>query len=214
MSNDTAATRLTIFQGTQRLLQADRLAVLRYLQNHEELHPQGGGAPLWVFDDHTGERLDVNWRRELAQHAAIPTSPTAPISNASATNTATDPIAPSTRAVGRPKLGVVSREVTLLPRHWDWLARQPGGASVALRKLVQSAMRDGGSAEAQRRATEAAYRFMSIVCGDLPQYEEVSRALFAGDLARVEALAADWPTDVAAHLRTLLSQIDAAGVRN
>lgn len=109
---------------------------------------------------------------------------------------------------------MTAREVTLLPRHWDWLSRQPGGASVALRKLVQSAMRDGGSAEAQRRATEAAYRFMSIVCGDLPQYEEVSRALFAGDLARVEALAADWPTDVAAHLRTLLSQIDAAGVRN
>jgi uncharacterized protein len=109
---------------------------------------------------------------------------------------------------------VTAREVTLLPRHWDWLSRQPGGASVALRKLVQSAMREGGPADAQRRATESAYRFMSIVGGDLPQYEEVSRALFAGDLARVNALAADWPADVAAHLRTLLAPIDAAGARN
>ena len=204
MSNDTAATRLTIFQGTQRLLQADRLAVLRYLQNHEELHPQGGGAPLWVFDDHTGERLDVNWRRELAQHAAIPTSSTAPISDASAsaTNTAVDP-APSTRAVGRPKLGVVSREVTLLPRHWDWLTHQPGGASAALRRLIEEARNTLPAQDAPGAATEATYRFMHAMAGDLPGFEEACRALFAKKAAAFQLQTQAWPDDVQAYIHQL-----------
>ncbi len=193
------------FEHHRRLARGEPAGVIAAVQLHLAAQPEA--LPL-VLDAVTSERIELDWRTPAAQLLAqLPPAP------------ATDepdeaPGGEAPRGPGRPKLGVTAREVTLLPRHWDWLARQPGGASVALRKLVQSAMRDGGSAEAQRRATEAAYRFMSIVCGDLPQYEEVSRALFAGDLARVEALAADWPTDVAAHLRTLLSQIDAAGVRN
>lgn len=193
------------FEHHRRLARGEPAGVIAAVQQHLAAQPEA--LPL-VLDAVTSERIELDWRTPAAQLLAqLPPAP------------ATDepdeaPGGEAPRGPGRPKLGVTAREVTLLPRHWDWLARQPGGASVALRKLVQSAMRDGGSAEAQRRATEAAYRFMSIVCGDLPQYEEVSRALFAGDLARVEALAADWPTDVTAHLRTLLSQIDAAGVRN
>ena len=193
------------FEHHRRLARGEPAGVIAAVQQHLAAQPEA--LPL-VLDAVTSERIELDWRTPAAQLLAqLPSAP------------ATDepdeaPGGEAPRGPGRPKLGVTAREVTLLPRHWDWLARQPGGASVALRKLVQSAMRDGGSAEAQRRATEAAYRFMSIVCGDLPQYEEVSRALFAGDLARVEALAADWPTDVTAHLRTLLSQIDAAGVRN
>lgn len=165
-------------------------------------------ALLLVLDATTSERIELDWRTPTAQLLAqLPAAP------------ATDepdeaPSSDAPRGPGRPKLGVTAREVTLLPRHWDWLARQPGGASVALRKLVQSAMREGGSAESRRRATEAAYRFMSTVGGDLPQYEELSRALFAGDLVRAEALAADWPADVATQLRSLLTRIDADGVRN
>ena len=193
------------FEHHRRLARGEPAGVIAAVQQRLAAQPEA--LPL-VLDAVSSERIELDWRTPAAQLLAqLPSAP------------ATDepdeaPGGEAPRGPGRPKLGVTAREVTLLPRHWDWLSRQPGGASVALRKLVQSAMREGGSAQAQRRATEAAYRFMSIVCGDLPQYEEVSRALFAGDLARVEALAADWPTDVTAHLRTLLAQIDAAGVRN
>lgn len=160
-----------------------------------------------VLDATSSERVELDWRAPLdSLLALVPV----PVPQAGASNT----IDEAPRGPGRPKLGVTAREVTLLPRHWDWLSRQPGGASVALRKLVQAAMREGSTADTKRRATDAAYRFMSIVGGDLPQYEEVSRALFAGDLPRVHGLAADWPADVATHLRTLLAQIDAAPVGN
>ena len=103
------------------------------------------------------------------------------------------------RGRGRPKLGVVAREITLLPRHWDWLAAQPGGASATLRRLVENAKRDGGAEGRRRAAREAAYRFLSAVAGNLPGYEEALRALFAGDAARFETQMADWPKDVRAY---------------
>ena len=103
--------------------------------------------------------------------------------------------APTDRAgAGRPKLGVVAREVTLLPRHWDWLDAQPGGASVALRKLVEEARRATGDADRARAARDAAYHFMSAMAGNLPTFEEASRALFAGDRRRLAALIAPGPT--------------------
>src|SRR4029079_4156101 len=64
------------------------------------------------------------------------------------------------RGRGRPRLGVVAREGTLLPRHWEWLGTQPGGASVVLRKLVEEARRANGDADRTRAARDAAYRFM------------------------------------------------------
>lgn len=193
------------FEHHRRLAHDEPASVIAAVQRRLGEHPEA--LPI-VLDAVTSERIELDWRAPAAQLLAqLPATPAAHESDEA-------PGSDAPRGPGRPKLGVTAREVTLLPRHWDWLARQPGGASVALRKLVQSAMREGSSAEAQRRATEAAYRFMSIVCGDLPLYEEVSRALFAGDLARVDTLAADWPADVAAHLRALLAQIDAAGARN
>jgi hypothetical protein len=105
-------------------------------------------------------------------------------------------VEPETRGRGRPKLGVVPREVTLLPRHWDWLNTQPGGASVALRKLVEEARRTSGSADRRRVAHESAYRFMSAVAGNLPGFEEATRSLFADDERRFAELVADWPSDV------------------
>jgi hypothetical protein len=98
---------------------------------------------------------------------------------------------------GRPKLGVVAREVTLLPRHWDWLAKQPGGASVALRKLVEAAQRD--PREEARAGREAAFRFLTTMAGDRPGYEEAMRALFAGEREAFDGLAAEWPADVRDH---------------
>lgn len=106
-------------------------------------------------------------------------------------------------AVGRPRLGVVAREVTLLPRHWEWLASQPGGASVALRKLVEHALRNSKAADKKRKAQESAYRFMLDMAGDNPGFEEASRALFANDIERLQRLITKWPKDVRQHLLTL-----------
>lgn len=97
---------------------------------------------------------------------------------------------------GRPKLGVASREVTLLPRHWQWLATQPGGASVSLRKLVESAMRSAEAPDRVRKAKEATYRFMTTLAGNLDQYEEAVRHLFNANAAAFERATAHWPADV------------------
>ena len=104
---------------------------------------------------------------------------------------------------GRPRLGVVAREVTLLPRHWDWLALQPGGASAALRRLVEDARRQTTGLDAARTAQEALYRAMSALAGNAPGFEDASRALFAGETARLEAIVATWPPDIAAYILRL-----------
>lgn len=110
------------------------------------------------------------------------------------------------RGRGRPRLGVTAREVTLLPRHWDWLAAQPGGASVALRKLVEAARKASEAPDRLRAAREAAYRFASAMGGDLPGFEDAMRALFAGDDAAFETRIQDWPSDVAGQLRTYAAE--------
>lgn len=110
------------------------------------------------------------------------------------------------RGRGRPKLGVVAREVTLLPRHWDWLASQPGGASVALRKLVEAARRESEGPDRIRAAREVAYRFASAMGGNLSGFEDAMRALFAGDDAGFEARIEGWPADIAAQLRTYAAE--------
>jgi hypothetical protein len=114
---------------------------------------------------------------------------------------AAPPQAPRSR--GRPKLGVVAREVTLLPEHWEWLAAQPGGASVALRKLVHEARRTGGERARTRQARDRAYHAMSTLAGNLAGFEEASRALFAGDHERLVAQMATWPEDVKAYVHQL-----------
>ena len=107
------------------------------------------------------------------------------------------------RGRGRPRLGVVGKEVTLLPRHWEWLGRQPGGASVALRKLIDKARKEADPRDSIRAAQDASYSFMHAVAGDLPGFEEASRALYAGEQSRFEEETASWPTDLLSHLREL-----------
>lgn len=160
-------------------------------------------APLLVFDAE-GHQIELDLRgspTEVAARAAVLHRP------AVAEPTVADaPASPRTR--GRPALGVVAREVTLLPRHWEWLALQPGGASVALRRLIDEARRgerDGPQAAsvAARRAARAAhercYRFVRAIAGDLPGYEEALRALFGGQAQAFEAAVKDWPEDLRAH---------------
>ena len=148
--------------------------------------------PIIIFDDGTGRSIDFDLRgddREVLARLAQLMPPA---------ETAEAPSEP--RGRGRPKLGVVAREVTLLPRHWEWLNARPGGASVALRKLVEEARRASGDKDRERQARDAAYRFMSAMAGDLPQFEEASRALFAEDRRRFTGLIADWPADIRDHI--------------
>ena len=139
-----------------------------------------GRGPL-VFDLVEGRPVDLDLRGRLGEALAR-------------LGPARHP--PEKRGPGRPKLGVAAREVTLLPRHWDWLAAQPGGASVALRKLVEAQMKAGEGPERARRAKERAYRFMTAMAGDLPGYEEATRMLFAGDWTAFDAAVEGWPEGV------------------
>ena len=150
-------------------------------------------ATILVFDDETGRAIDFDLRGSDADIVARLQQP--------AKSGTTSPDSP--RGRGRPKLGVVAREVTLLPRHWDWLNRQPGGASVALRKLVEEARRTHAGRDAVRRSQEAAYRFASAIAGNLPGFEAAARALFAADRPGFEAAVGLWPIDVADHARRL-----------
>lgn len=156
--------------------------------------------PVLIIDNATGRNIDVDLQgtdaeisARLARHGAKAESPIASVALAA------DEAVDAPRGRGRPKLGVVPREVTLLPRHWGWLASQPGGASITLRKLVEEARRTHVDRDRMRRAQDRAYQFMLAVAGDLPGYEEATRALFANDRAKLEREIADWPADVREH---------------
>lgn len=173
----------TAFAGFQRIASGPREQVVARLR---EFSAENGTPPL-VFDDRTGERLDLDLRDPVpASCGPAPADEQA-----------------GARSVGRPRLGVVAREVTLLPRHWEWLGRQPGGASVALRRLVDEARHVHADRDLQRAAREAAYRFMTAIAGDLPGFEEATRALFAGERPRFEQLVEPWPEDLRGHLHRL-----------
>jgi hypothetical protein len=181
ISDPDTAPRFTVFAGDRLIARGNLVHVAR------AAHAAADDQPL-VFADATGRVVDLDLRG-TADEAAARVAPQAP---------------PPKPARGRPKLGVTAREVTLLPRHWDWLAAQPGGASAALRRLVDDARRQSGSVDAARRAQEAAYRIMTTLAGNLPHYEEALRALFAGDQDRVSSLMADWPQDVATYVADIL----------
>lgn len=151
-----------------------------------------------VIDAITSEPVELDLRGSLS--TVLRTLPSA---STPGIDSVPERPADTPRTVGRPKLGVVAREVTLLPRHWDWLATQPGGASVALRKLVEHALRANREDDRIRVAREAAYRFMSAIAGNEPGCEEAMRALFAGDHERMAQAVAKWPADVRDHALSL-----------
>jgi hypothetical protein len=159
-------------------------------------------ASVLTFDDATGRVIDLDLRGSTAEIIArLASGPHASQPADSGRQSGEGDAA--ARGRGRPRLGVVAREVTLLPRHWEWLAAQRGGASAALRRLIDAARRSDGGGDASRAARDAAYRFMSALAGDLPGFEEASRALFADDRERFATHTATWPADVRNHARTL-----------
>ena len=179
----------TVFDGTRLIGTGSLPQATRVAQRALAGDPEG---PVLIFDDRSGAVVDLDPRKALEPEPVVERD--------------IDPATPEptdTRGRGRPRLGVVAREVTLLPRHWDWLAEQPGGASVALRKLVETALRAAAAEQgpdARRRAQERAYRFMTTMAGDLPNYEEATRALFANDTTRLAALVKAWPADIRKHV--------------
>ena len=161
-------------------------------------------VPLLVFEAATSRLVELDWR-DLRDEAALPVAGRRRRHRWPGKSEAA-PAPGTARGAGRPRLGVVAREVTLLPRHWEWLDRQPGGASVTLRKLVEEARRGGADRDRVRHAQEVTYRFLLAIAGDLPGYEEAMRALFAGRRERFEELLAAWPPDVRDHALRLAAE--------
>ena len=191
---EVRAQTFTVFCGQQKIGHGP-IAEAALVYKHS-IESNGVDFPL-IFDDSTGRTIDFDYRGpdEVVANRVQRMWPT-PTANA--------PEAPgetlADRALrGRPKLGVVAREVTLLPRHWDWLASQPGGASVALRRLVDGARKANVYKDNLRKAQERAYNFVSAMAGDLPGFEDATRALFAGDWEGFAEKTDGWPTDIRLH---------------
>jgi len=183
-------TRCAAFDGNRLIAEGGAGEVALQVKALIETKPD---ASVLIFDDATSHPVEIDFegseedvRNWISSWAIKPTEPS------------TGP--------GRPKLGVVAREVTLLPRQWEWLAGQPGGASVALRKLVDEARKANAGKDAARLAQESAYRFVVTMAGDLAGFEEASRALFAGDRERFEAMTEAWPIDVRDRARLLANR--------
>jgi hypothetical protein len=167
--------KIIAFEGSRLIASGEPREVT--LKVKEVMDRPERGAVL-IFDSQTSETVEVDFR-DIEKDIEVPRRP------------------------GRPKLGVVAREVTLLPRHWEWLNGQPGGASVALRKLVEEARKVNAGKDRIRLAREATYRFVSAMAGNEPRFEEAIRALFAGDAVRFREMIADWPVDIKEHAKKL-----------
>lgn len=165
-------TTVTAFLADRKIAEGEKDAVTRTL---EERYP-ADHSNILVFDNTSGKVIDLDYWDALQ--------------------------AASAKVRGRPKIGVKAREVTLLPRHWEWLAAQPGGASAALRRLVDEA-RSRGRTKRQRQ--DAAYSFMQASCGDKPGYEEALRALYKDDAEAFSAIIAGWPDDLRTYIAQLLT---------
>ncbi|THD57515.1 DUF2239 family protein [Phenylobacterium sp.] len=183
-----AQSTFAAFAGDRLIARGDLTRVVRAAHAH-------GDHALLVLEDLTGRVVDLDLRGS-ADEAAAKVAPDAE---------------PAKPVRGRPRLGVTAREVTLLPRHWTWLATQPGGASATIRRLVDEARRHSGAADTMRLAQEATYRAMTILAGNLPGYEDAVRALYAGDFERLPGLTADWPPDIAAYVLGLAATARVAG---
>lgn len=203
----TTENRCIAFNGPTRVSAGARidvaLAVKQAIDRDET-------AQILIFDETTSRPVEFDLRGTLddvrqrlvdaVDETARPDTPGPETARPATASPETDD---RPKRPGRPKLGVVGREVTLLPRHWEWLNAQPGGASVALRKLVEKARQANDRTDRQRMSRDSCYRFMSAMAGNLPNFEEASRALFAGDRDKFDEMVDFWPGDIREHAHAL-----------
>jgi len=185
-------TRYSAFEGTKLLFQGEWEEVV--LKIKRRLGKSENNSIL-IFSDLTGKTMDFNFqgtRQEILKRLEMFRDESS---------------LPPSGGPGRPKLGVVSREVSLLPRHWEWLANQPGGASVTLRNLVEEAKRKSASGQNLKQIQERTYKFMSVIAGDFKGYEEALRALYKRDQKAFLAQIQEWPRDVREHTLELATSI-------
>jgi hypothetical protein len=188
----TKAVLCTAFAGQRHIASGELPEVVR---KTKPIVDEGEPRPVLIFEDATGAQIEVDFRgtvRQVIERLSRNPSCQSPI-----------PELAQKRRPGRPKLGVIAREVTLLPGHWDWLDAQPGGASSALRKLVHEAKKDGGNKA--RHSQEAVYQFMTVMAGNLCGFEEALRAFYRKDLNRVNDLIQPWPKDIRCHIKKLVA---------
>ena len=168
---------VTAFEGMRRIASGALPDVVRCAKPIADRAKK----PILIFDDKTSQPVEVDFRGTVDEAVGRVTPQE------------------SVPGPGRPKLGVVGREVTLLPRHWEWLNSQPGGASVALRRLVEEARKTSEENDRARFSRDAAYRFLSAIAGNLAGFEEATRALFAANRAKFKREMAEWPGDIREH---------------
>lgn len=200
--SDSDSTLCTAFDGYRLLASGPVTVVALAVKAAIADRPTGS---ILVFDDLSGRIIDLDLRGSDAEIAerltlAMPGKglPSQPV-YVEVRQKAVQEEVSGPRGRGRPKLGVVAREITLLPRQWEWLAAQPGGASAVIRKLVDEARRSGATRLRKRAMQDAAYQFMHAIAGDLPGFEDATRALYADDRGSLERRIADWPADVKLH---------------
>jgi uncharacterized protein len=178
----------TAFIGHKLLAHGPLEKVVLKVKHQSEENPT---ATVLVFSDSTGKQMDFDLsgtEKDILKRLNVYIDTNEPVSQS---------------GPGRPKLGVVSREISLLPRHWEWLSNQPGGASVTLRRLVDETRKQSTGKEQIKKAQERTYTFLSSIAGNLSNYEEALRALFAKNAKGFEANISEWPKDIKSHARKL-----------
>jgi hypothetical protein len=189
----------TAFDGNRCIASGELVKVAKKVKG---IIDQGEVGSVLIFDDITSELIEMDFRGTLEDVLQKIRKPERIVETG---DTLLNKESAIQRGPGRPKLGVIPREVTLLPRHWDWLNSQSGGASVALRKLVEEARRMHSERDKVRFSQEVVYRFMHAMAGDLAGFEEVTRALFAGNREKFTEIVALWPVDIRNYVYKLSS---------
>jgi hypothetical protein len=177
--------------------------LLKVALQTKEVIDAGEADPILIFNYTDSKPIEIDFRGSSAVFEKRILELTAQSRNTIDASPPEIEAAENVRGPGRPKLGVIPREVTLLPRHWDWLNTQPGGASVALRKLVEEAKRVHAHKDGLRVAQESTYTFISTMAGNMNGFEEATRALFAGDAKRFANLIELWPIDIVEHTKRI-----------
>jgi uncharacterized protein len=184
------------FAGPEQVARGDLRSVALATKALLDAHPE---RPVSIFDDATGRVVDLDPR-------GTPEDVVARLPDEVESNEGEVATGAAKRGRGRPRLGVVSKEVTLLPRHWAWLGAQRGSVSATLRRLVDEARRTHERRDAVRGAQDAAYRFMAATLGNEPSFEDAIRALYRGDETRFASATEGWPPDLREHGRSLATE--------